>query len=540
MKNKSAFTIVELLVVIVVIGILASITILSYNGITNKAIASSLQSDLANASKQLDLFQVDYGYYPSTIDCTIPDSVTNKCIKTNPANSFTYLPGLGTNPTTYTLTATHTSTNANYTITPNSPPIATAPENPVADWLAMPRGDHYGNFYDLVSKQYATVTRSTPKTIYDPTTNRIYDVPPNTLGIRPRSDGKAGYEAEVEESRTNYVKNSSFETDTNLNGVADYWNPQNTTITSPTYSISTNSLHSSKSQLIDYSGQVGEASKSIDFYQTSSSGAFVSGESATFSIFHKGSLQGTTFRLQIQARDSSHATVGSMQLSNILTSSNWSKSSVTYSNLPANTNYLLAVFWIESIDQGDSVQLYVDSAQLEKGAFGTSFIPTSSTADVIRNMDMVTVPTTGLNYNQGTLIGLAQKPTVSGALIGIPGTSSNINRIQLTNNGASSQSSVWFFGSDGNIIAPLQSGSLSGYNMIGGSWENDSVKSSVNGVNGASLATDAMNGLHTAMYLGSYGTLYHHNTPIQRFITYSTVLSDSEMSNLYDNIKDGP
>lgn len=36
-KNKNGFTIVELLIVIVVIGILAAITIVAYNGIQNRA-----------------------------------------------------------------------------------------------------------------------------------------------------------------------------------------------------------------------------------------------------------------------------------------------------------------------------------------------------------------------------------------------------------------------------------------------------------------------------------------------------------------------
>ena len=93
-----AFTIVELLVVIVVIGILASITILSYTGITNKAIASSLQSDLTNASRQLDLFQVEHDYYPLTIDCSIPDSDTNKCIRSNTDPSPVYIVNNSLNP----------------------------------------------------------------------------------------------------------------------------------------------------------------------------------------------------------------------------------------------------------------------------------------------------------------------------------------------------------------------------------------------------------------------------------------------------------
>jgi len=55
---KSGFTIVELLVVIVVIGILATITIVSFNGINQKAIVASLQSDLSNAATTLKLYQV--------------------------------------------------------------------------------------------------------------------------------------------------------------------------------------------------------------------------------------------------------------------------------------------------------------------------------------------------------------------------------------------------------------------------------------------------------------------------------------------------
>ena len=51
------FTIVELLVVIVVIGILATITFVSYTGISDKAIAAVVKSDLSSNSKLLKLYQ---------------------------------------------------------------------------------------------------------------------------------------------------------------------------------------------------------------------------------------------------------------------------------------------------------------------------------------------------------------------------------------------------------------------------------------------------------------------------------------------------
>jgi len=53
-NTSKAFTIVELLIVIVVIGILAAITIVAYNGIQNRAKIAGLQHDLNQASKSIE------------------------------------------------------------------------------------------------------------------------------------------------------------------------------------------------------------------------------------------------------------------------------------------------------------------------------------------------------------------------------------------------------------------------------------------------------------------------------------------------------
>lgn len=58
-ENRRGFTIVELLIVVVVIAILASITIVSYNGIQNRAKAAATQQNVSQAVKKINLWKVD-------------------------------------------------------------------------------------------------------------------------------------------------------------------------------------------------------------------------------------------------------------------------------------------------------------------------------------------------------------------------------------------------------------------------------------------------------------------------------------------------
>ena len=125
---NSGFTIVELLVVIVVIGILAAITIVSYTGISQKAIAVTLQSDLDNASRQIKLYQVEQGQYPTSFDannCPVPANA-RYCLKASSGNTFDTTAYAATvnnsaNPQTYTLDVTNTNLTK-YRITNDSQP----------------------------------------------------------------------------------------------------------------------------------------------------------------------------------------------------------------------------------------------------------------------------------------------------------------------------------------------------------------------------------------------------------------------------------
>lgn len=67
-KRSEGFTIVELLIVIVVIGILAALVITTYSGIQAKARNSKRQTDVQAVQTQLEAYFAQNGHYPSLAD----------------------------------------------------------------------------------------------------------------------------------------------------------------------------------------------------------------------------------------------------------------------------------------------------------------------------------------------------------------------------------------------------------------------------------------------------------------------------------------
>jgi len=110
------FTIVELLVVIVVIGILAAITLISYTGITSRATIASLTSDLDNASKILKLDQVANSAYPATLN----DANSGKGVQASTGTTYSYIVNNSISSQGFCITAAKGTTT--YKITNDSTP----------------------------------------------------------------------------------------------------------------------------------------------------------------------------------------------------------------------------------------------------------------------------------------------------------------------------------------------------------------------------------------------------------------------------------
>ena len=130
-KNNRGFTIVELLIVIVVIGILAALVIVTYNGIQQKARDTERKTDINAIASHLEAYNAQNGRYPTLADVNDatfraanmkgldpaalqdPKGSAQALVATTTANSYVYAVspsgcdnGSGGDCSQYTLTAT--------------------------------------------------------------------------------------------------------------------------------------------------------------------------------------------------------------------------------------------------------------------------------------------------------------------------------------------------------------------------------------------------------------------------------------------------
>lgn len=105
------FTIVELLVAIVIIAILATATIVVYNGLVKRGIETTLQTDLSEGNKQQQMSYILNGSYPAD----------TSSLKKSSSTTYQYTVNNSSNPPSYCLTATNPGTTNGYYISSTNP-----------------------------------------------------------------------------------------------------------------------------------------------------------------------------------------------------------------------------------------------------------------------------------------------------------------------------------------------------------------------------------------------------------------------------------
>jgi|GEM_PF-3795855 len=157
--QKDGFTVVELLIVIVVIAILASIVIVSYRGIVDKGHDSAAQAAVEQVSKKLLIYFQKNRTYPDDIaSMGFVDTADTTYHYTRGGNAKTYCASVTNGEVSYYIT------DAGFTPMSGLCPAPALP-NPIAAWnfnegSGSTAADSSGNGYDL------TAVGSTPWTAY--------------------------------------------------------------------------------------------------------------------------------------------------------------------------------------------------------------------------------------------------------------------------------------------------------------------------------------------------------------------------------------
>ncbi len=115
-ENRAGFTIVELLIVVVVVGILATLTVVSYVGLRNRAVDTQLKVDSENAAKQLAVSQATDGVYPSTTS----SANNGQGLSKSSGTTYQYTVNNSSIPPTYCLSLTNPLSTTGYHISNDS------------------------------------------------------------------------------------------------------------------------------------------------------------------------------------------------------------------------------------------------------------------------------------------------------------------------------------------------------------------------------------------------------------------------------------
>lgn len=167
-KMKTGFTILEIMIVMVIIGVLASVSVIPYTNYVRSARDARRKVDLENLRAALELYRNNdiNGSYPQTVDALTPTYI--KTLPTDPqtTTAYTYTPTCDTNTTpvlcsTYTVQATLEKDDLTYIITPSG--ATSVVPTPGITTIPLPTGGVTG--YEIPRPTSTPTVSPTPTTV---------------------------------------------------------------------------------------------------------------------------------------------------------------------------------------------------------------------------------------------------------------------------------------------------------------------------------------------------------------------------------------
>ncbi len=70
-RMKAGFTLIEVLLVVIIIGILAAVVVPKFAGRGKEAQINACKTSLANIATAINLYEVDNGYFPSSLQALV-------------------------------------------------------------------------------------------------------------------------------------------------------------------------------------------------------------------------------------------------------------------------------------------------------------------------------------------------------------------------------------------------------------------------------------------------------------------------------------
>ena len=92
-NSEEGFTLVELLVVIVILGILAAVAVFAVGGVTDRGKASACKADIASVSVASEAYYAQNGSYAANIDALVTESFLRSAPGTGSGYTITYSGG---------------------------------------------------------------------------------------------------------------------------------------------------------------------------------------------------------------------------------------------------------------------------------------------------------------------------------------------------------------------------------------------------------------------------------------------------------------